>query len=118
MDIIYQWGDGLFAASMVPEILLADLDDRKVDEIACGRGHSMCVTSDGQVYTWGDNRGGQLGLGHAVSQLDPALFSFVDDEAHRKIKTIDCGTDNSCALDVEGNVKLAIFDLNVSVNPR
>ena len=59
---IYQWGvgDGL---PTVPEILLGDLEDKKVVDIACGRFHCMCLTSDGEVYSWGLNDFGQLGPG-------------------------------------------------------
>ncbi|DAZ98971.1 TPA: hypothetical protein N0F65_000503 [Lagenidium giganteum] len=32
--------------------------------IACGSAHSLAVTSSGQLYAWGTNSYGQLGLGH------------------------------------------------------
>lgn len=31
--------------------------------ISCGRTHSLAVRNDGQLYSWGDNSAGQLGLG-------------------------------------------------------
>ena len=35
----------------------------KVKSIACGAGHSMALLENGQVYGWGENGDGQLGLG-------------------------------------------------------
>lgn len=33
-----------------------------VTAVSCGWSHSACITADGKVWTWGDNRCGQLGL--------------------------------------------------------
>ncbi|XP_028441208.1 probable E3 ubiquitin-protein ligase HERC3 isoform X1 [Perca flavescens] len=34
-----------------------------VSQVACGSQHSVALTKDGQVYTWGQDSRGQLGLG-------------------------------------------------------
>ncbi|XP_056322199.1 E3 ISG15--protein ligase HERC5.2 [Danio aesculapii] len=38
------------------------LDNRQVIQIACGDQHSMALTKDGQLFVWGENAHGQLGL--------------------------------------------------------
>ena len=38
------------------------LEGRTVTLIACGNSHTVCVTSDGRVYSWGSNKQGQLGV--------------------------------------------------------
>ncbi|PTY05044.1 hypothetical protein DB346_02215 [Verrucomicrobia bacterium LW23] len=52
----------------VPEstapVPLADLAN--VVAIAAGQRHSVALTSDGHVYTWGEGKDGQLGLGDAA----------------------------------------------------
>ncbi|MBW0477451.1 hypothetical protein O181_017166 [Austropuccinia psidii MF-1] len=39
------------------------LSDKKVRSVALGQDHTVVITSDGQVYTFGSNRFGQLGYG-------------------------------------------------------
>ena len=33
-----------------------------VREVSAGYGHSCCCTAEGELYTWGSNRDGCLGL--------------------------------------------------------
>ena len=40
------------------------LVNRRVVKLACGADHAAIVTTSGRLYTWGDNKSGQLGLGH------------------------------------------------------
>ena len=102
---IYEWGD-LDGLPTVPEILLGDLADKKVVQIACGQSHSLCLTSEGQVYSWGANGQGQLGLGQGTrDQKEPMLVSGFD----VKIKAIDCAAHNSFAVDVNGGVSFLHF---------
>ncbi len=54
-----QCGTGTRDSVKLPEKLNID----KVKSIACGAGHSMALLSNGQVYGWGENGDGQLGLG-------------------------------------------------------
>ena len=39
------------------------MDTHQVRHIACGHNHTMALTERGQLYSWGDDRHGQLGLG-------------------------------------------------------
>ncbi|KAI4825741.1 hypothetical protein KUCAC02_021411 [Chaenocephalus aceratus] len=48
--------------SLVPRPLAA-LCNIEVSQVACGSQHSVALSKDGQVYTWGQGSGGQLGLG-------------------------------------------------------
>lgn len=105
---IYRWGDddGL---PTVPEILLGNLEDKKVVQIACGGWHSMCLTSDGQVYSWGRNNNGQLGLGQGHSHQQNPIIVSGDEGFDLKIKAIDCGSLHSYALDVNGSVSFYLL---------
>ncbi|CAE8657066.1 unnamed protein product [Polarella glacialis] len=48
--------------------------------VAAGLGHSAAVLSTGQVFTWGSNAHGQLGVGHVVQPPNVAEFPvFVND---------------------------------------
>ncbi|XP_077938590.1 putative E3 ubiquitin-protein ligase HERC4 isoform X1 [Gasterosteus aculeatus] len=41
-----------------------------VSQVACGSQHSVALTKGGQVYTWGRNSRGQLGLGRSETFID------------------------------------------------
>jgi hypothetical protein len=57
-----QLGCGRFDTIPVPRYVHG-LKGQFVDAIACGYMSSMAVTQKGQLYTWGDDTTGQLGLG-------------------------------------------------------
>jgi alpha-tubulin suppressor-like RCC1 family protein len=47
----------------VPERLYGVLATKKIVQVACGEAHSLALTSDSQVYSWGWGGNGQLGNG-------------------------------------------------------
>ncbi|TRY56175.1 hypothetical protein DNTS_002530 [Danionella cerebrum] len=47
---------------------LKGLESKHVIQIACGDQHSMALTNDGQLFVWGDNSHGQLGLTKKLSR--------------------------------------------------
>ncbi|XP_032886385.1 probable E3 ubiquitin-protein ligase HERC4 [Amblyraja radiata] len=46
--------------------LLSSFAGRCVVQVACGSNHSLALCKDGQVFAWGKNTNGQLGVGEAV----------------------------------------------------
>jgi alpha-tubulin suppressor-like RCC1 family protein len=60
-------------------------------KIAYGRDHFM-VLFDGEIYSWGDNKSGQLGLGHYENTSTPTKLGLSD------IIKISCGYYHSVAL--------------------
>lgn len=45
--------------------LVGALDAQKIAGVACGQAHSLAVSEQGQVFSWGAGEWGQLGLGMA-----------------------------------------------------
>ena len=43
------------------------------DQVACGSEHSMALSSDGELYSWGLNFKGQLGVGDFENRPQPLL---------------------------------------------
>lgn len=55
--------------------LAAALGGLKVTGVAAGLGHTVACTDSGDVYSWGWNADGQLGLGDDQSRGEPELVS-------------------------------------------
>merc|ERR1719387_2181243 len=70
---VYTFGTSAFGAmGQGPEVrqtaplLLRMTKTIGIRQIAAGSRYSLMVTDDGQVYTFGENRRGQLGIGTAM----------------------------------------------------
>ncbi|KAG7177409.1 E3 ubiquitin-protein ligase HERC4-like [Homarus americanus] len=81
--LIYVWGENGFGQlginSTEPHIhapkLVKSLARKQTVQIACGCNHTLALTSEGELYSWGQNNLGQLGLGHKDGpQNDPTLI--------------------------------------------
>ena len=63
------WGQtGLPAASAVPQRVVALPSTVRIRAIAAGDRHSVACSTTGQLYSWGDNRAGQLGIYNSYGQ--------------------------------------------------
>ncbi|XP_075998041.1 putative E3 ubiquitin-protein ligase HERC3 [Genypterus blacodes] len=81
---------------------LGGLCNIQVSQVACGSQHSVALTKDGQVYTWGQDTSGQLGLG----KRRPGASSpqHLRSLSGMPLVQIAAGGDQSFALSVSGNV--------------
>ena len=72
-----------------------------VTSIAAGSLHTLALKGDGTVWTWGDNRDGQLGTGTAsnIPQVSPAVVPSLSDVVY-----IAAGGGHSIAVDKNGSV--------------
>ena len=99
-----QLGNGGFAAQATPT-LVTTADGQPLNgitQISAGGRSAAAVTATGEVYVWGENRDGQLGLGYHGEYrrerraiLNPSL---------ENIKAIDLSTYHAIALDKLGRV--------------
>jgi alpha-tubulin suppressor-like RCC1 family protein len=78
-------------------ILVSNLNNIK--QVSVGGNHTLVLTKDGQVYSFGDNLSGQLGLGHTYSTIDPTLISGLNN-----IVQISAGGNHSLLLTEDGQV--------------
>ena len=44
--------------------LSGEVENEEIDEIACGKDYCLVRTATNEIYAWGRNKDGQLGLGH------------------------------------------------------
>jgi alpha-tubulin suppressor-like RCC1 family protein len=67
-----QLGDGQLTSS-TKLLSPIQLRHRPVISVTCGENHSLVMTTGGNVYSWGENSLGQLGLSDTTSRLRPEL---------------------------------------------
>ncbi|XP_068458901.1 probable E3 ubiquitin-protein ligase HERC3 [Clinocottus analis] len=73
-----------------------------VSQVACGSRHSVALTQGGQVYTWGQDSRGQLGLGRNKHGSDsPQHLRYL---SALPLVQVAAGGEQSFALSVSGGV--------------
>ncbi|XP_062852464.1 probable E3 ubiquitin-protein ligase HERC3 [Trichomycterus rosablanca] len=81
---------------------IKELCNRTVIQVACGNQHSMALTNDGQLFLWGQNTNGQLGLGKdEPKSLAPQPLKSL---CGIPLAQISAGGDHSFALSLSGAV--------------
>ncbi|ODN05802.1 RCC1 and BTB domain-containing protein 1 [Orchesella cincta] len=97
-----QLGLGTSCQTHVPALVCGGLTGKKVIEVACGSHHTLALTSDGEVYAFGQNNSGQVGCGSTANQPTPRRVSAVIGST--KIVSIACGQTSSFAVSDTGEV--------------
>ena len=113
---VYAWGSNKHMQLGVPATaleggakgaakpqMLAALRDAGVKQVACGALHSMAVTRDGELYTWGYGKHGRLGHGDEEDQMLPKRVEALRGE---KINAAFAGFDVSAAVSMAGKAWL------------
>ena len=77
-----------------------DLAGKKVVQVACGAKHTVAVTEDGVVYTWGYGRMGALGHSNTESVTQPKKIESLPNGIVR----VECGTAHTIAMDANGKL--------------
>ena len=68
----YQLGSGAAGLQETPARLEA-LHELDVQQVVAAKFHSMALTKDGQIYSWGFGRGGRLGKAFLSAQKDSMM---------------------------------------------
>ncbi|XP_058089615.1 ultraviolet-B receptor UVR8 isoform X2 [Magnolia sinica] len=76
--------------------LIKNLEGVKVTKIAVGLLHSACISGEGELYTWGSNENGCLGLGgtdavHTPLKVEGSLLKF-------PVSEVSCGWKHTAAI--------------------
>lgn len=87
--------------------------DPVIEHVAAGYFHSLLLTTDGRVYSFGAGVMGALGHGDRDKRLRPTMIEALAD---RRIVSMACGSANTLVLDDEGRV--FFFGLDYSEFPK
>eukprot|EP00873_Tetraselmis_striata_P039718 jgi/Tetstr1/459982/TSEL_005306.t1 len=105
---VYSWGWGDFGRLghgtpmdlFIPKSIAA-LKGLKVTMVACGDTHTLAVTQQGAIYSFGRNQNGQLGNGTTQDSLVPV---HIQELSGTKIVQAACGAEHSVALSDNGQL--------------
>ena len=103
----YNLGDNTNTDKSLPTFVLDEQGNKLRDIVKISRGNDFCLalTSDGEIYSWGWNKYGQLGNNNSDTKSVPAK---VKDETGKGILTniidIGCGMRTSYALTEDGKI--------------
>ncbi|CAH2222860.1 Hypothetical predicted protein [Pelobates cultripes] len=108
-DDVYAWGynnsgqvgSGSTANQPIPRKVTSCLQNKIVTGIACGQMSSMAVVDNGEVYAWGYNGNGQLGLGSSGNQPTPCRIAALQGI---RVEQVVCGYAHTLALTDEGGI--------------
>lgn len=95
-----QLGNGEYRYQLHPQILLPLYKFRVVD-ISCGNRHTVAVSEEGIVFSWGKGSNGRLGLGTVEDMPTPQEVKAL---RNIRIIQVSCGASHSLALSDKGEV--------------
>lgn len=70
-----------------------------VKQIACGSGHTVVLTTDGEVYTWGRGDDGRLGHGDNGWKYVPRIIQSLTGQV---VAHVTCGSYHTAAVTTDG----------------
>ncbi|XP_053559394.1 probable E3 ubiquitin-protein ligase HERC6 isoform X2 [Bombina bombina] len=97
-----QLGTGEFPKQNFLPKRITGLSNIKIIQISCGHFHSIALSEDGKVFSWGQNNYGQLGLGKQIpNQASPQLVTSLKGIP---LAQVTAGGSHSFALSMSGSV--------------
>lgn len=87
---------------------IPELSSQQVTKISCGYSFSSAITAQGELFTWGFNEKGQLGLGHRINQEEPHRVKFPEDTF---LTEVACGRQHTLVL----SKKKQVFSFGLGV---
>ncbi|EGR34803.1 nd6 protein, putative [Ichthyophthirius multifiliis] len=71
-----QLGHGTKTNMLYPEEIKQELENLNIKQVSCGGYHTVCITIEGYVYSWGKNSSGQLGQETFLTILQPKKILY------------------------------------------
>lgn len=108
---LYQWGrlgPGEWSANISSVPVAVDMGDelpgKTITAMAASTTHSLVLTADNRLYSWGDNFAGQLGNGTQVSSTRPVAVDMSGVLSGQTISAITVGGAHCLVLTTAGRV--------------
>ena len=118
---VFSWGrgwDGQLGHRLTSEVVyeprvVEDMENKSTAILACGREHTVAVSTNGNVWVWGDNKAGQLGIGTIIQSSKPVPVALLDEH---EVKMAACGREHTVCVTATNEVYgfgSSIFDQQV-----
>ena len=123
---LYAWGNNTFG-----QVGQSDLDkhyntptlistgNTTWSKVAAGNRHSLAIDSNGDIWSWGENSHGQLGIGSTVDQNSPVKIFLSANDGKQVVNMSedsfmgwDEGTQTKHVFNLEEASNLAVYDAN------
>ncbi|CCV64239.1 predicted regulator of chromosome condensation RCC [Alteracholeplasma palmae J233] len=109
---LYAWGYGLGgqlgispASNLNTPTEVAFFKDKKIVSVKAGYRHVLALTDQGELYAWGNNEQGALGLGSVSAPMYPLPREVLYFKTNNiKIVSIEAGNNSSYAITDKGEV--------------
>ena len=98
-----QLGNGTTTNSGLGKVIMP-ADGTKFTKISAGFNYSLAIGSDGNLYGWGDNSYGQLGIGNPSASPNQQPIKVILPTGIPKFTQISAGDSHSLALGTDGNL--------------
>ena len=85
-------------------IRITGLPSNRIVQIVAGDAHSMVLLDNGEIWSWGDNAFGQLGIGNIVSSINPTRVIQDNGDPLTNIVSVAAGSFHSLALSNDGYI--------------
>ncbi|KAL3650190.1 hypothetical protein CASFOL_006593 [Castilleja foliolosa] len=95
-----QCGQGSTDDELSP-ICVSSLLGIKIEGVAAGLWHTICISADGDVYAFGGNQFGQLGTGADQAETLPRLLDAPSLE-NVNVKVVSCGARHTAVITEDG----------------
>lgn len=94
------WHDNTFTDPK----FVREIKGEEVRSVCVGGSHGAALTSGGDVFVWGHNQCGQLGLADFKTRHTPQLLPFFQQDPMLRVYEIASGENHMAALTFEGRV--------------
>lgn len=99
-----QLGVGDLIDKMEPTLVVDGTDNLKSISISCGYEHTLVLTTNKNVFSFGENENGQLGIGSFNDQMSPTQIIDSSSNNINNVQSISSGFSYSLILNENGTV--------------
>ena len=100
-----QLGVGDTERRVVPMLVTGQLQGKTAVYVAAGDNHTLCITADGSLFSWGANSSsngyGQLGVGDTEDKHAPTLVTGLQG---KRVVHVAAGEDHTICITADGSV--------------
>lgn len=88
----------------IPSLIQIGYNNKKVVQVSCGYNHTAVLTEDGQLYTFGRGKFGQLGDSAVITDHTIKTPTLVQIGDNKKVVQISCGTRSTAVVTEDGEL--------------